>query len=104
MRGDVFAPKAPRDARGHEQQGRRYAVQVQSDDLMLSTLLVSPTSISARSTSFRPTVEIEGCHTLVLVEQTTAVDPSRLGPWAGRLSRADLDAVDEALRLILALD
>lgn len=104
MRGDVFAIKAPRDARGHDQQGRRYAVQVQSDDLVLSTLLVAPTSTPARPTSFRPAVEIDGRRTLVLVEQTTAVDPSRLGRGVGRLSRADLDALDDAFRMVLAMD
>lgn len=104
VRGDIHHLRAPRDARGHEQRGHRYAVVVQSDDLPLSTLLVAPTSTSARPTSFRPEVEIDGWSTLVLVEQTAAVDPQRLGAWAGRLTRAELDAVTDALRLVLALD
>ena len=60
MRGDVYELKASRDARGHEQRGNRYAVVVQSDLLPLSTLLVAPTSTSARPTSFRPEIEIDG--------------------------------------------
>ena len=44
--------EAPRGARGSEQQGSRYAVIVQSDDLMLSTVLVAPTSRSAPPRSF----------------------------------------------------
>ncbi len=104
MRGDVYALTAPRDARGHEQRGPRFAVVVQSDDLPLSTLLVAPTSTSARPTIFRPEVELAGTTSYVLVEQTAAVDPSRLGPFAGRLSHAELAAVEDALRLVLALD
>ncbi len=104
MRGDVLELPAPSGARGHEQAGRRYAVVVQSDDLLLSTLLVAPTSASAAPSSFRPTIELLGRETRVLVEQTTAVDPARLGSWVGSLTHAELTEVDDALRLVLALD
>ena len=104
MRGDVFELPAPRGVRGHEQRGRRFAVVVQSDDLPLSTLLVAPTSTSARPTIFRPEIEFRGRTTFVLVEQAAAVDPTRLGAWAGRLSYDELRAVDDALRLVLSLD
>jgi mRNA interferase MazF len=39
----------------------------------------------------------------VLVEQSAAVDPSRLGTQIGRLSFEELRHVDAALRLILDL-
>ena len=39
----------------------------------------------------------------MLVEQTTVVDPQRLGQSAGRLEASELLAVDEALSLILRL-
>ena len=104
VRGEIFRLPAPRGARGREQRGARYAVVVQSDDFLeLSTTLLAPTSISARAATFRPTIEIEGTKTRVLVEQTTVVDPVRLGESAGRLSAAEVRAVDEALRLLLAL-
>jgi mRNA interferase MazF len=104
VRGDVYRLRAPRGARGHEQQGARYAVIVQSDDLeALSTWLVAPTSTSARPATFRPAVEVGGRSTLVLVEQASAVDPSRLGERVGHLGFAELRAVDAALRLVLAL-
>ncbi len=103
MRGDVYRLKAPRDARGHEQRGNRYAVVVQSDVLPLSTWLVAPTSTSARPTGFRPEIEIQGKTTYVLVEQTAAVDPERLGELVGHLSRHELLAVDDALRTVLHL-
>ncbi len=103
MRGEVFRLRAPRDVRGHEQSGRRFAVVVQSDLLPLSTLLVAPTSTSARAATFRPEVEIDGQVTLVLAEQTAAVDPQRLGASAGHLSSTEMRRVEAALRLVLGL-
>jgi mRNA interferase MazF len=103
VRGDVYRLRAPRNVRGREQAGSRYAVVVQSDDLPLSTWLVAPTSTSARPASFRPEVEVAGTATRVLVEQTSAVDPSRLGDHAGRLTFTELRQVDAALRLVLEL-
>lgn len=103
MRGEVFRLRAPRDVRGHEQAGSRYAVVVQSDVVPLSTWLVAPTSTSARQTSFRPEVEIDGRTTRVLAEQTTAIDPGRLGTSVGFLSLDELRRVDAALRIVLEL-
>jgi mRNA interferase MazF len=55
-------------------------------------LLVAPTSTStsALPASFRPEVVVDGRETRVLAEQTAAVDPSRLGDLAGRLSFEEL--------------
>jgi mRNA interferase MazF len=79
-------------------------VVVQADEfLTLSTVLVSPTSTSAQPASFRPVIELEGASTRVLVEQTTVVDPQRLGRSAGRLEAHELQAVDEALTLVLGI-
>jgi mRNA interferase MazF len=69
----------------------------------LSTWLVAPTSTSARAATFRPAVQVEGDRTRVLVEQTSAVDPSRLGERVGHLGFDELRAVDAALRLLIAL-
>lgn len=52
---------------------------------------------------FRPTIILEGSETRVLVEQTTVVDPQRLGRSAGRLDATELRSVDEALSLVLGL-
>jgi mRNA interferase MazF len=104
VRGEVFRLPAPRGARGREQRGARFAVIVQADEFLdLSTVLVSPTSTSARPASFRPTITLEGQETRVLVEQTTVVDPQRLGRSAGRLDLSELRSVDEALMLVLGL-
>ncbi len=104
VRGEVFRLAAPRGARGHEQRGARYAVVVQADELLdLSTVLVSPTSTKARAATFRPEITLGGTTTRVLVEQTTVVDPERLGRSAGRLEARELRTVDEALMLVLGL-
>lgn len=104
VRGEVFRLPSPRGTRGHEQRGARYAVIVQADEFLgLSTVLVAPTSTSARPTSFRPTITLGGEETRVLVEQTTVVDPQRLGRSAGRLDASELRAVDDALMLVLGL-
>ena len=104
VRGELFHLPAPRSLRGHEQRGARYAVVVQADEFLdLSTVLVAPTSTGARPASFRPTITLERQQTRVLVEQTTVVDPQRLGRSAGLLDAAELRAVDEALTLVLGL-
>lgn len=103
MRGEVYRLRSPRDTRGHEQAGTRYAVVVQSDLLPLSTWLVAPTSTAASAATFRPEVLINGRLTRVLAEQTSAVDPQRLGDSAGHLTFDELRRVDAALRLVLSL-
>ena len=103
MRGEVYRLRAPKDVRGHEQAGARFAVVVQSDQLPLSTWLVAPTSTSARPASFRPEIEIDGQLTRVLAEQTAAVDPGRLGASSGTLTFEELQRVEAALRLVLEL-
>jgi len=102
-RGDVFRVRLP-TGRGHEQQGPRYAVIVQADELLgLSTAIVAPTSRCAAAATFRPEVEIEGLLTRVLVEQLRAVDLDRLDRHAGRLTLEEQREVDAALELVLAL-
>jgi mRNA interferase MazF len=104
VRGEVFRLRVPRGTRRSEQRGARYAVVVQADELLaLSTVLVSPTSSSAPPRSFRPTIELAGSRTRVLVEQTTAVTPDRLGQSVGRLSAPELRDLDEALALVFGL-
>ena len=104
MRGDVHRLRAPRGARGSEQRGARYGVIVQSDDLLLSAVLVAPTSRSGPPRIFRPTITIGDDETQVLVEQTAAAAPERLGELVGHVSRTELEAIDSALRLALQLD
>jgi mRNA interferase MazF len=89
---------------GHEQRGPRFGVIVQADAMLpRSTVLVAPTSQSAQAASFRPTVEVAGEPTRVLVEQVGAVDVQRLGRRVGRLDVEELWGVDDALATVLGL-
>src|SRR4051794_29032947 len=100
VRGDGFRLPAARQAGGREQRGARYGVVVQSDELLdLSTILVAPTSRSARPATFRPPIRLGGAETRVLVEQTAVVDPERLGRSGGPPEAAGMRAGDGALRL-----
>ena len=103
LRGDVHVLR-PRPRRGYEQQGRRYGVVVQANELLpRSVVLVAPTSRSARPASFRPEVDVEGEITLVLVEQVGAVDATRLGNPVGHLTAEQLWGIDEALLTVFGL-
>jgi mRNA interferase MazF len=91
VRGDLFRLRSDKDTTGHELRGPRYAVAIQSDGILLSTLIVAPTSTSAQAAIFRPEIEMDGTRTRVLVDQMRAVDASRLGEF------------DRAVRLILGV-
>ena len=74
QRGDVYRFKVPKGI-GHEQQGERFGVVVQSDALLpRSVVVVAPTSRSARPASFRP--EIPGPLNQLLLA-LLARDPDR---------------------------
>lgn len=104
QRGDVFRLKIPKSI-GHEQHGERFGVVVQADELLpRSVVIIAPTSRSARAASFRPAVVVAGEPTRVLVEQLGSVDARRLGKRAGRLTAAEMWAVDDALLTVLGLN
>ncbi len=103
MRGEVFRLPAPREARGHEQAGARYAVVVQSDQLPLSTWLVAPTSASAGPASFRPEIQARAGVPEYSSSRPPPSTPPGSGDSAGRLTFDELRRVDAALRLVLEL-
>ena len=101
LRGNVFALRLPKGI-GHEQRGKRFGVVVQSDALLpRSVVLIAPTSRSAKPASFRPEIEVDGSPTRVLVEQVGAIDISRLGELASRLTPQEQWGVDTALLTVL---
>ena len=103
QRGDVFALRLPRGV-GHEQQGKRFGVVVQSDVFLpRSVVLIAPTSRSAKPASFRPEIEVDGSSTRVLVEQVGAVDVNRLGDLTGHLTPEEQWGIDTALLTVLGL-
>lgn len=102
-RGEVYRFRIPKGV-GHEQQGVRYGVIVQADELLpRSVVIVAPTSRSARPASFRPEIEVAGETTRVLVEQVGAVDAQRLGDRVNLLTPEEMWAVDDALVTVLGL-
>ncbi|HTA04065.1 MAG TPA: type II toxin-antitoxin system PemK/MazF family toxin [Streptosporangiaceae bacterium] len=103
LRGDIHEFRPPRGP-GQEQQGRRYGVIVQANELLpRSVILVAPTSHSARAASFRPEIDFLGETTRVLVEQVGAIDVGRLGALVGRVSPEQQWGIDEALLTVLGL-
>jgi mRNA interferase MazF len=103
LRGDVHAFRVPRGT-GHEQEGRRYGVIVQANELLpRSVVLVAPTSRSARPASFRPEIDLLGKTTRILVEQIGAVDAGRLGDLVGRVTPEQQWVIAEALITVLGL-
>jgi mRNA interferase MazF len=105
VRGDVYRLKKPRSGQGNEQQGERYTVVVQASAYdQLSTWRVAPITPESFDSMIHPTIELFGKDVRVLVEQTTAVDPQRLGDFAGRLSPEELMEINVALRAILELE
>lgn len=101
MRGEVY--RLPARGRGYEQRGRRYAVVLQPEWLSLSTWIVAFTSTSARPTSFRPRVTVEGTSTLVMCDQLDTVDLVRLTEPVGFLGLDEMRLVDKAMALVLDL-
>jgi mRNA interferase MazF len=103
LRGEVHEFRLPRGS-GHEQQGRRYGVIVQANELLpRSVVLVAPTSRSAKPASFRPEIDLLGETTRVLVEQASAVDAGWLGELVGRVSPQQQWGIDEALMTVFGL-
>lgn len=77
---------------------------VQNDDLLaLSTVLVAPTSRSAAAATFRPLIEIDGTKTHVLTDQLRVIDVQAITGTLGRLDSAEMQALDDALGVVLGL-
>lgn len=103
FRGAIYEIKAMPGARGHEQQGHRYAVIIQSDRFSSSTVIVAMTSTSAGPAVYRPEIEFDGTRTRILVDQIFTVSLDRLGAFKGSLEGTELADLDRALMLKLGL-
>ncbi|MBS1251727.1 MAG: putative toxinA [Anaerolineales bacterium] len=107
-RGDVFRVNFGRHT-GHEQEGLRPAIIVQSNlYLALSTVWVIPTSTSARGdVDFHVPVTVQGQRTLALIEQLTTIDKiRRLKPtnYLDHLAVDEMEEIDEMMRIFGGLD
>ena len=103
FRGAIYEIRVLPGARGHEQQGRRLAVIIQSDRFATSTVTVAMTSTSAGHAIYRPENDVDGTTARVLTDQIYTVDPSRLGDFRGALEPDELAELDRALLLKLGL-
>jgi mRNA interferase MazF len=103
FRGAIYEIRALPGARGHEQQGHRYAVIIQSDRFATSLITVALTSASAGNAVYRPEIEFDGTTTRVLTDQIYSVAESRLGAFKGALEPRELAELDRALMLKLGL-
>jgi mRNA interferase MazF len=104
VRGEIVRVAPPRRTRGHEQQGGRPGVVVQADELLgLSTVLIAPTSRSAAPATFRPLIEVGGTQMRVLTDQLRVFDVQAIAEILGHVDRGELEALDDALAVILGL-
>lgn len=103
FRGAIYRVKALPTTRGHEQQGKRYAVVIQSDRFASSLTTVAMTSTRAGSAIYRPEIELNGTRTRILTDQIFSLADSRLGSIAGTLEAEELADLDRALMLKLGL-
>jgi mRNA-degrading endonuclease toxin of MazEF toxin-antitoxin module len=107
-RGDMFAVNFGTRT-GHEQEGLRPAIVVQSDLYGdLSTLWVIPTSTSAYpDVDFHVPVTIRGRRTMALIEQLTTVDKERrIKPenYLGHLATEEMEEISDMMRIFGGLD
>ncbi|WP_157254333.1 type II toxin-antitoxin system PemK/MazF family toxin [Nonomuraea typhae] len=103
FRGAIREVKPFTGGRGHEQQGKRYGIVIQSGRFATSTVTVALTSTSAGPAIYRPEIEFDGVKTRVLTDQIYSVDPSRLGLFKGGLEPHEIADLDRALMLKLGL-
>jgi mRNA interferase MazF len=103
FRGAIHQIRALPGARGHEQQGKRFGVIIQSDRFACSTVTVALTSTSAGAAIYRPEIELDGHKTRILTDQIFSVSPERLGEFAGSLDGSELADLDRALLLKFGL-
>lgn len=107
MRGHIFSIRADKQARGHEQQGSRYAIVIQASRLThLNKWVVVPTTSNpnARRGIVRPVIDWGAGESVALCDALVSVDPEvRLGEQVGYLSQGELSQIDQALRFLLDL-
>ncbi|MFJ4650927.1 type II toxin-antitoxin system PemK/MazF family toxin [Nocardia sp. NPDC088792] len=103
FRGAIYEIKAASGAKGHEQQGKRLCVIIQSDRFASTAIIVALTSTSAGPAIYRPEIDIDGTKTRILCDQIYTVDPTRLGEFRGSLEGNESADLDRALMLKLGL-
>jgi mRNA interferase MazF len=104
-RGDIYWV-ALDPTRGTEIRKTRPAVIVSNDSCNAYGARVVVLPITSNVSSLYPgeaTIEVQGKPARALGDQIRSIDKSRLRSRLGRLSQDELEAVDDALRVTLAL-
>lgn len=84
--------------RSHEQGGRRFGLVISPADSPLSIVTVVPTSTSAGASIHRPSLEIAGQPTRLLVDQIRSIDVNCVvGDPVDYLTRDQLLEVERAV-------
>lgn len=88
IRGAVYRVDLGEAKRGHEQRGRCYGLVISPGSMAWNVATIVPTSRSAQSAVFRPTLQLLGVPTRFLIDQIRSIDTPVHQRRAGRLPRA----------------
>jgi mRNA interferase MazF len=104
IRGAVYRVDLGEAKRGHEQRGRRYGLVISPSSMAWSVATIVPTSRSAQTAVFRPTLDLLGKPTRFLVDQIRSIDSQYVeGDPVAYLERDEMAEIDHAVLGYLGL-
>ncbi len=104
IRGAVYRVDLGDAKRGHEQRGRRLGLVLSPSSMPWNVATIVPTSTTAQPAVFRPSMEINGQETRVLVDQIRSIDTDYIiGDPVHYLERDELAEVEQAVARYLGL-
>lgn len=104
IRGAVYRVDLGDAKRGHEQRGRRLGLVLSPSSMPWNVATIVPTSTTAQAAVFRPTLEINGQVTRLLVDQIRSIDISYIhGDPVHYLDHDELSEVQHAVARYLGL-
>jgi mRNA interferase MazF len=106
-RGDVYFIEREDSEVGSEQRAGRPAIVVSNDAQNATSNVVQVVFLTTRPKTDLPThvtVRSTGVMSTALCEQVTPVDISRIGDWRCTCSNTEMEAINRALSISLALE
>ncbi|MGH3767555.1 MAG: type II toxin-antitoxin system PemK/MazF family toxin [Pseudonocardiaceae bacterium] len=104
IRGAVYRVDLDDAKRGHQQRGKRLGLVLSPSSMPWSAVTIVPTSTTAQPAVFRPSMEINGLETRVLVDQIRSIDTDYIiGDPVHYLERDELAEVERAVARYLGL-
>lgn len=104
IRGAVYRVDLGDAKRGHEQRVRRLGLVLSPSSMPWNVITIVPTSTTAQPAVFRPSMEINGQETRVLVDQIRSIDTDYIiGDPVHYLERDELAEVEHAVARYLGL-